>query len=55
MTDLRKVKIAEPEFTYDDEETEGFRAGRLLLGKQLGAEKTGTSVYEVPPGVQICP
>ena len=55
MTALRKVNIAEPEFTYDDEDPDGFRAGLFRFGKQLGAEKTGTSVYEVPPGVQICP
>lgn len=52
---MRKVNIADPEFTYDDEDPEGFRAGLFRFGKQLGAEKTGTSVYELPPGEQICP
>ncbi len=52
---MRKVNIANPEFDYDDEDPEGFRAGLFRFGKQLGAEKTGTSVYELPPGEQICP
>jgi uncharacterized cupin superfamily protein len=52
---MRKVNIAAPEFTYDDEDPEGFRAGLFRFGKQLGAAATGTSVYELPPGVQICP
>jgi uncharacterized cupin superfamily protein len=52
---MRKVNIANPEFDYDDEDPEGFRAGLFRFGKQLGAAKTGTSVYELPPGQQICP
>jgi uncharacterized cupin superfamily protein len=52
---MGKVNIANPEFDYDDEDPEGFRAGLFRFGKQLGAEKTGTSVYELPPGQQICP
>jgi uncharacterized cupin superfamily protein len=52
---MRKVNIAAPEFDYEDEDPEGFRVGLFRFGKQLGAEKTGTSVYELPPGQQICP
>lgn len=52
---MGKVNIANPEFDYDDEDPEGFRVGLFRFGKQLGAEKTGTSVYELPPGQQICP
>jgi len=52
---VRRVNIANPEFDYDDEDPDGFRVGLFRFGKQLGAEKTGTSVYELPPGQQICP
>jgi uncharacterized cupin superfamily protein len=52
---VRKVNIADPEFTYDDNDPDGFRAGMLRLGKLLDAEETGTSVYELPPGQAICP
>jgi uncharacterized cupin superfamily protein len=52
---VRKVNIADPEFGYDEKDPDGFRAGMFRLGKQLGAEETGTSVYELPPGQAICP
>jgi uncharacterized cupin superfamily protein len=52
---MRKINIANPDFEYDAEDPDGFRAGMLRLGKQLGASRTGTSVYEIPPGQSICP
>ena len=52
---MRRVNIAAPEFEYDAEDPEGFRAGMFRFGKLLGASRTGTSVYELPPGQQICP
>lgn len=52
---MRKINIATPEFAYDAEDAEGFRAGMLRLGKEMGATRTGTSVYEIPPGQSICP
>jgi uncharacterized cupin superfamily protein len=52
---VRRLNIAAPEFEYDPDDPEGFRAGMFRLGKVLGAEETGTSVYELPPGESICP
>ena len=52
---MRRLNIAAPEFEYDPEDPEGFRAGLFRLGKALGAAETGTSVYELPPGESICP
>jgi uncharacterized cupin superfamily protein len=52
---MHKINIATPEFAYDAEDPEGFRAGMLRLGKELGASRTGTSLYELPPGQSICP
>jgi uncharacterized cupin superfamily protein len=49
------VNIADPEFVYDPADPEGYKAGLFRFGKQLGAEQTGTSVYELPPGQAICP
>jgi uncharacterized cupin superfamily protein len=49
------VNIADPEFVYDPEDPEGYRAGLFRFGRQLGAERTGTSVYELPPGQAVCP
>ena len=52
---MRRLNIASPEFTYDPEDPEGFRSGRQRLGADLGAESTGASVYELPPGQALCP
>jgi uncharacterized cupin superfamily protein len=55
MHRVQRVSIFEPDFSYDPDRPEGFRAGRLRLGPQVGAEQTGTTVYELPPGQAVCP
>jgi uncharacterized cupin superfamily protein len=52
---MRITSIAQPEFTYDPEDPPGFRSGMFRMGGLLGAEKTGMTVYEVPPGESLCP
>jgi uncharacterized cupin superfamily protein len=52
---MRRANIASPEFSYDDDDPDGFRAGMFRPGPQLGASRTGASVYELPPGQAICP
>jgi uncharacterized cupin superfamily protein len=52
---MRRINIAAPEFGYDGEDPEGFRAGMARLGKLLGAKESGITVYELPPGQSICP
>lgn len=53
---MRRINIAAPQFDYDAEDPEGFRSGMARLGKLLGgAEESGISVYELPPGQAICP
>jgi uncharacterized cupin superfamily protein len=52
---MRRVSISDPTFAYDDTDPEGFRSGMFRCGPELGAEQTGTSVYELPPGQSICP
>ena len=52
---MRRLNIAEPDFTYDPEDPDGFHAGMLRFGPQLGAEQTGASVYELPAGEALCP
>jgi uncharacterized cupin superfamily protein len=52
---MARLNIANPNFTYDGDDPEGFRAGMFRLGTQLGAERTGTTVYELPPGEKLCP
>jgi uncharacterized cupin superfamily protein len=50
-----RVNIADPEFTYDPDDPEGYRAGMFRFGRELGAQRTGTTVYELPPGQAVCP
>jgi uncharacterized cupin superfamily protein len=52
---MLRVNIADPAFKYDPEDPEGYKAGMYRFGKDLGAQQTGTSVYELPPGQAICP
>ena len=52
---MRRVNIADPSFSYDCDDPEGFRAGLFRFGSQLGAKQTGTSVYDLPPGQSVCP
>ena len=52
---MRRLNIAAPRFIYDEEDPEGFRAGMFRMGPDLGAEDTGATVYELPPGQAVCP
>ena len=49
------INVDELEFEYDPEDPEGFRSGLKRLGTLVGAQRTGTSLYELPPGQAICP
>ena len=52
---MRRINIASPQFEYDGDDPEGFRAGMAKLGELLGAKESGISVYELPPGQAVCP
>ena len=52
---MRRLSLSRPEFTHDPEDPEGFLAGCFRLGKALGAERTGATLYELPPGQAVCP
>jgi len=52
---MPRVNIADPEFVYDADDPEGYKAGLFRPGPGLGAKQTGTSVYELPPGQALCP
>jgi uncharacterized cupin superfamily protein len=52
---MKSFNIFSGEPEYDEDEPEGYRAGMARFGKQLGAKKTGASLYELPPGQSICP
>ena len=51
---MRHLNLDTVEITYDDD-PEGYRAGRARIGRMLGAEQAGASVYELPAGQSNCP
>jgi uncharacterized cupin superfamily protein len=52
---MRRVNLSDPAFEYDPDDPEGFRAGLYRVGKLLGAQETGASLYVLPPGQAVCP
>ncbi len=52
---LLRVSLTDPTFEYDTEDPDGYRSGMHRLGAVLGAQRTGASVYELPPGQALCP
>jgi len=52
---MQRVNIGEPDLKYDDDDPAGFRAGMFRFGPQLGAQRSGASLYELPPGEALCP
>jgi hypothetical protein len=38
------INISDPEFTYDPDDLEGFRAGMLRMGPLVGAKQTGAGL-----------
>jgi uncharacterized cupin superfamily protein len=52
---MRPINIAAPEFDYDPEDPDGYRAGMARLGGVLGAKESGVTVYELAPGQAVCP
>ncbi len=52
---MAAIDLSTPDFQYDPEDPEGFRAGMFRPGPDLGAQLTGTTLYELPPGELLCP
>lgn len=55
MRPMRRVSLSDPTFTYDPDDPDGFRAGVFRFGPQVGAQQTGASLYDLPPGQAVCP
>ena len=52
---MRRVNLGSEPFAYDPGDPPGFRAGMARFGGALGAERTGATHYELPPGQALCP
>ncbi len=52
---MRRVNLGQPKFTHDPSDPDGFRSGMFRLGPDLGAEDSGATLYDLPPGQALCP
>ncbi|HWT95192.1 MAG TPA: cupin domain-containing protein [Solirubrobacteraceae bacterium] len=52
---MKRIDLSDPTFEYDETDPAGFRAGMVRPGPQLGAQATGATLYELPPGEALCP
>jgi len=52
---MKPINIAAPQFEYDADDPDGYRAGMMRLGPLVGAELLGVSIYDIPPDQSICP
>lgn len=52
---MRRVSLNRPDPKLDPDDPPGFRAAMWRFGKSLGAERVGTTLYEIPPGEAVCP
>lgn len=52
---MRRVSLSDPEFSFDDADIDGFRAGTFRFGPAIGVEQLGGTVYDLPPGQALCP
>ncbi len=52
---MRHVNLGRPDMTYEDADPPGYRSGMFRIGPSLGAQRTGASLYELPPGQALCP
>lgn len=52
---MPRVSLIRPDLQLDPEDPPGFRAAMWRFGKSLGAQRVGTTLYEIPPGESVCP
>jgi uncharacterized cupin superfamily protein len=52
---MHRADISQPQFEYDSDDPEGYRSGMFRMTRVFGAQDSGTSVYEIPPGQALCP
>jgi uncharacterized cupin superfamily protein len=49
------ANLFEGELALDEDEPPGYGARYARIGPLVGGEQLGMSVYELPPGLSICP
>lgn len=52
---MRRVRLSDAKFEYDRDDPEGFRSGMARFGRDVGAQDSGATLYELKPGEAVCP
>jgi hypothetical protein len=52
---MPRVSLNRPDLKFDPDDPPSFRCGMWRFGESLGAERVGTTLYEIPPGEAVCP
>ena len=52
---MHRANLSDPTLAYGASDPDGFRAGMLRFGREIGAQQTGATLYELPPGQAVCP
>jgi uncharacterized cupin superfamily protein len=52
---MRTYNLHTPHLEYDPTDPPGYAAGAERFGPRIGASRMGGTVYELPPGVALCP
>ncbi len=47
--------VFEAQFDYDDSDPQGYANGIARVGKLAGGSENSVRVFELPPGVKLCP
>jgi uncharacterized cupin superfamily protein len=52
---MRRYNLNEPEFTFDDDDPDGYHTGYDRIGPKVGGSKVGATHYLIRPGQSLCP
>ena len=52
---MKRFNILEADFQHDEDDPEGYRAGYVKLGPEIGAKTMAGTIYDLEPGNSNCP
>jgi uncharacterized cupin superfamily protein len=52
---VKRFNLHRAEYTYDEDDPDGYHAGYNRFGPELGGVKLGATLYELPAGQSNCP
>ena len=55
MSTMRAFNVFDASCDYDETDPEGYKAGGKRFGPDVGGQRLGASLYELPPGQALCP